>query len=61
MEDYFDRMYREICPGCKGRVSPDYCPPREEGECSLFTYLPTVVRTIEQFLKEKRSAEAAEA
>lgn len=53
MEDYFERMYRDICPGCSGRVDQDYCPPREEGECSLFTYLPTVIRTIESFLRER--------
>jgi hypothetical protein len=53
MEDYFERMYRDICPGCSGRVDKDHCPPREEGDCSIFTYLPTVVRTIEQFMKEK--------
>ena len=64
MEDYFERMYRSVCPGCKGRVDKDYCPPREEGDCSLFTYLPSVVKTIEAFLNEraeKRSlAEQAE-
>lgn len=59
MEDYFERMYREICPGCKGRVDKDYCPPREEGECSLFTYLPTIIRTVEGFMKERAAAEAA--
>jgi hypothetical protein len=53
MEDYFDRMYRDICPGCKGRTEKDYCPPKEEGDCSLFSYLPTVVRTIEDFLNER--------
>lgn len=56
MEDYFERMYRDICPGCKGRVEKDYCPPREDGDCSLFTYLPTVVRTIEDFLAEREAA-----
>lgn len=59
MEDYFERMYRQICPGCKGRVDKDYCPPREEGECSLFTYLPTVIRTVEGFMKERAAAEAS--
>jgi hypothetical protein len=54
MEDYFERMYREICPGCQGRTQKDFCPPREEGDCSLFTYLPTVVRTIEDFLAERQ-------
>ncbi len=53
MEDYFERMYRDICPGCQGRVDKDYCPPREQGDCSLFTYLPSVVKTIETFLKER--------
>jgi len=53
MEDYFERMYRDICPCCSGRVEGDYCPPRDEGECSLYSYLPTVVRTIEAFLKER--------
>jgi hypothetical protein len=57
MEEYFERMYRDICPGCSARESPDYCPPREDGECSIYTYLPTVVRTIEDFMaeREKRS------
>lgn len=59
MEDYFERMYREICPGCQGRTERDYCPPREEGECSLFNYLPTVVRTIESFLDERDAARRA--
>jgi len=57
MEDYFDKMYRDICPGCSGRVDEDYCPPREEGECSLFSYLPTIVKTVEGFLQEKRESE----
>ena len=55
MEDYFEQMYRDICPGCKGRVDKDYCPPRDEGDCALYTYLPTVVRTIEGFLKERNA------
>lgn len=59
MEDYFERMYREICPGCKGRVEKDYCPPRDEGDCALYTYLPTVVRTIEDFLKEREARRSA--
>jgi len=59
MEDYFERMYREICPGCQGRTEKDYCPPREEGECSLFNYLPTVVRTIESFLEEREASRRA--
>jgi len=58
MEDYFERMYRDICPGCKGRVDKDYCPPREQGDCSLFTYLPSVVKTIETFLKERAEKKA---
>jgi hypothetical protein len=53
MEEYFERMYRDICPGCKGRVDKDYCPPRDEGDCALYSYLPTVIRTIEGFLKER--------
>jgi len=57
MEDYFDRMYRDICPGCAGRVNEDHCPPKEEGECAIFTYLPTIVRTVEDFMKEKKETE----
>jgi len=53
MEDYFERLYRDICPGCAGRVDEDHCPPRDEGECAIFTYLPTIVRTVEDFMKEK--------
>jgi hypothetical protein len=59
MEHYFERMYRDICPGCSGRIEEDYCPPRESGECALFSYLPTVVRTVEEFMKDKREAEAS--
>ncbi len=59
MEDYFERMYREICPACQGRVDKDYCPPRDEGDCALYTYLPTVVRTIEDFLKERQTRQSA--
>lgn len=59
MEDYFERMYREICPGCRGRMEADYCPPRDEGDCALYTYLPTVVRTIEDFLKERQTRQSA--
>ncbi len=59
MEDYFERMYREICPGCQGRTGKDFCPPREDGDCSLFTYLPTVVRTIEDFLAERQAGPRA--
>jgi hypothetical protein len=54
MEDYFERMYRDICPGCAGRVNEDYCPPKEDGECAIFTYLPTIVKTVETFLQEKK-------
>ncbi len=53
MEDYFERMFREICPSCQGRVNQDYCPPREDGDCSLYAYLPSVVRTVEDFLRER--------
>jgi hypothetical protein len=53
MEDYFERMFRDICPGCRGRVDQNYCPPREEGDCSLYAYLPSVVRTVEDFLRER--------
>jgi hypothetical protein len=56
MEDYFERLYRDICPGCAGRVDEDHCPPRDDGECAIFTYLPTIVRTVEDFMKEKAEA-----
>jgi len=56
MEDYFEQMYRDICPGCKGRVDKDYCPPRDEGDCALYSYLPTVIRTIEGFMKERNES-----
>lgn len=59
MEDYFERMYREICPGCEGRAEIDHCPPRDEGDCSLFTYLPSVVRTIENFFAEREKRQEA--
>lgn len=59
MEDYFERMYRDVCPGCSGRVDKNYCPPREDGECSLFTYLPSVIRTIEEFMKERDQAQSS--
>ncbi|HRV09522.1 MAG TPA: hypothetical protein P5568_13740 [Acidobacteriota bacterium] len=56
MEEYFERMYRDVCPHCHGRDSTGFCGPRENGDCSLYTYLPTVVRTIEDFLRQRQSA-----
>lgn len=53
MEEYFERMYRDICPACKARTEGGYCPPKEEGDCSLFTYLPSVVKSVEIFLAER--------
>jgi len=53
MEDYFQRMYRDICPLCRDRSAGDVCVPREEGDCALFTYLPAIVKTVEDFMKER--------
>lgn len=53
MEDYFQRMYREICPLCRDKSSGGVCVPREEGDCALFSYLPAIVKTVESFMKER--------
>ena len=53
MEDYFQRMYREICPLCRDKSTGGVCVPREEGDCALFSYLPAIVKTVEDFLKER--------
>ena len=53
MEDYFQQMYQNICPLCRDRSSGDVCVPREEGDCALFSYLPSIVKTVEEFMREK--------
>lgn len=53
MEDYFQRMYKDICPLCRDRSAGGVCVPREEGDCALFSYLPAIVKTIEEFMKER--------
>jgi hypothetical protein len=53
MEDYFQSMYREICPLCRDKSAGGVCVPREEGDCALFSYLPAIVKTVEEFMKER--------
>jgi hypothetical protein len=60
MEDYFESMYQDICPLCRDRSTQDVCVPREEGDCALFTYLPAIVKTVEDFLKERSSSQSSE-
>jgi len=56
MEDYFQRMYKNICPLCRDKSTGGVCVPREEGDCALFSYLPAVVKTVEEFMKERAEA-----
>jgi len=53
MEDYFQKMYQDICPLCRDKSSGGVCVPREEGDCALFSYLPAIVKTVEDFMKER--------
>jgi len=53
MEDYFQRMYKDICPLCRDHSTGEVCVPRDEGDCALFTYLPAIVRVVEDFMKER--------
>jgi hypothetical protein len=53
MEDYFQKMYQDICPLCRDKSSGGVCVPREEGDCALFSYLPAIVKTVEEFMKER--------
>lgn len=56
MEDYFQRMYKDICPLCRDKSTGGVCVPREEGDCALFSYLPAIVKTVEEFMKERAEA-----
>jgi hypothetical protein len=60
MEDYFESMYQDICPLCRDRSTQEVCVPREDGDCALFTYLPAIVKTVEEFLKERSPARSSE-
>lgn len=53
MEEYFQRMYMDICPLCRDKSAGGICVPREEGDCALFSYLPAIVKTVEDFMKER--------
>ena len=53
MEDYFQKMYKDICPLCRDKSAGGVCVPREEGDCALFSYLPAIVKTVEEFMKER--------
>ncbi|MGW8180187.1 MAG: hypothetical protein ACWGQW_15720 [bacterium] len=53
MEDYFQSMYKDICPLCRDKSTGGVCVPREEGDCALFSYLPAVVKTVGEFMKER--------
>jgi hypothetical protein len=55
MEEYFQRMYKDICPLCRDKSS-GVCVPREEGDCALFSYLPAIVKTVQEFMKERTQA-----
>ncbi len=53
MESYYAAFQKKVCPRCGKRKPNGGCPPREEGNCAVYTYLPTIVRVVERFFEEK--------
>lgn len=55
MDDYYEALRNKVCPICGRRRADGYCQPREDGDCAAYTYLPTIVKVVEDYLKEKNS------
>ena len=55
MESYYEALHKKVCPGCGKRTPEGRCKPREEGDCTVYTYLPTIVKVVEQYMEEKNS------
>jgi len=57
IDDYYRALQKKVCPLCGKRKADGRCKPREDGDCSAYTYLPTIVKVVEEFLKEKQARE----
>jgi hypothetical protein len=61
MEDYYADFQQKICPSC-GKKKPDgRCKPREDGDCSVYTYLPTIVKVVEEYFEAKNATDCSQA
>jgi hypothetical protein len=47
MDDYYDAIQAQVCPGCRQQDQAGLCMLRNAGDCGLETYLPLVVDAIE--------------
>jgi hypothetical protein len=47
MDDYYDAVQAQVCPGCPHQDRAGLCMLRNTGDCALETYLPLVVDAIE--------------
>jgi len=57
MDNYYVALQNKVCPVCGERKADGRCKPREDGDCAVYTYLPTIVKVVEDYLNEKKSAE----
>ncbi len=57
MDSYYANLRKRVCPVCGKRKGDGSCKPREDGDCSVFSYLPTIVKVVEEYLKEKNLQE----
>ena len=57
IDDYYRALQKKVCPLCGKRKADGRCKPREDGDCSAYTYLPTIVKVVGEFLKEKQARE----
>jgi len=57
MDNYYVALRNKVCPVCGERKADGRCKPREDGDCAVYTYLPTIVKVVEDYLNEKKSAE----
>lgn len=55
MESYYANFQKKVCPACGKRKKDGSCKPREAGDCSVYTYLPTIIKVVEDFLNEKKT------
>jgi len=55
MDQYYAELQKKVCPACGKRKKNGRCKPREDGDCTVYTYLPTIVKVVEQYIEEKKT------
>ena len=52
IEPYLAQILDDICAKCPYQQASGYCPPRHEGNCTLYRYAGPIVAAVRRALRE---------